>query len=1167
MNGSAACLECSRGTYSMSTGATAMTSCNPCPASSYSEPGSINVTDCKCNKGYTGANGAECRACLAGTYKVINGSGGCVQCAEGMYSMEVGATSLKTCLACPAGTYSWQAGSSSCLFCSPGTYSNATGQSSPETCVSCPNNSISLKGSESLEDCTCIKGYWLSEEGGCSPCLPGAFKNFLGSASCALCPAGKYTAEIGATSELVCDDCPDDTISEAGSSNLNNCVCAPGYAGSNSSSCVACPAGSFKDLAGFSDCTDCDAGKYQERLASTNCTLCQAGKYSVTRTATNETRCQMCPQNQPASLPGSSHFSNCTGHCQAGSFGSPQNCTLCPEGTFRTTYDAMKGVSDSCSRICPLYSSSERGSVQVTDCKCNSGFHGPDGGECVVCQAGKYKAAIGAKQCVQCEAGKYSDTVGATAQSTCDRCVAGKYSGTSGAFDISTCEACDEGTYSQTLGATSLETCEACEAGKFSSTVGAASEATCQMCGAGKYSMVTGASSVETCLQCGGGKYFAGQGATSELDCVECGAGTYSAMIGATDVSVCQQCEAGKYSEAAGASTEEECLQCVDGTYADQEGSSSCTSCSLGSTSKADGTGCECDVGHTSLEGKCVACEAGTYKDVKGPGMCVPCEANYTSIPGSSMPTDCLALCAPGQTGQAGDCRACNEGKYKETVGSGPCSQCPDHSSSPIGSSTLLSCACVSGYTGDKGGSCLACAQGKFKEGSGAGPCKLCPVGTYKGETGQPAFECEGNAKCLCSSCSACPSGSSTSEVGSADLSDCICVAGRTGPNGGVCTACNPGTYKGDIGSSPCTACPPGKTSPAGSTAQEACENTRGEFPNDAEAVVRLVVGFAISKEEFDETKQLSFRQGMADIAGVSISMVRIANIVSISQRRKLLAGSIEVQVEIAVPDSSRASGIANSLTETALNDNFSALGLPEVQVLEQPSVQQVSPSSTPTTSAEVESDHTVIIISTSCAVAIILLGACLIIYHRRQRNLRKQEQEGAPEGQLPSGPSLMTNASDRRLGSVSMDVDGEGTEASVPNLDTPCIPDRTAPAHASDLPEQSPAQVRQSIAERIRTLRETGDLQISADLGLIESRPIEARDIPLQMVDVSNATLSGGSSLSLDQSSLIDQFEARSPRPSPAALRRFDPNTNYRELLRQQMNSALPEDDEYDDE
>ena len=482
----------------------------------------------------------------------------------------------------------------------------------------------------------------------------------------------------------------------------------------------------------------------------------------------------------------------------------------------------------------------------------------------------------------------------------------------------------------------------------------------------------------------------------------------------------------------------------------------------------------------------------------------------------------------------------------------------------------------------------MACAEGKFKEQAGEQPCKLCPVGTYKGEAGPTACKCEGDAKCSCSPCFSCPSGS-TSEVGSAGLSDCRCEAGRTGPNGGVCTACNPGTYKPDIGPAPCTECLAGRTSPAGST--EPCE---AELPA---AVVRMVLGLEMSREAFDAVKQLAFRQSLADITGVSLAMVRIADISSVSRRRSMLAESIEIEVEIAVQDSSRASAIASSMTETAINGNLKAAGLPAVKVIEEASVQKQGgplPSTTPqpeieqiqggqSSATEIQSEHTAIYIAVACVAPLFVCGAFAVRYYRRKRVLCNLSVEELRAGQQPLGHSLLSGTG----GGQTEQNDWNSMQENLPErieLTSPVLmgdgsegPEEVTSSHGraslvrdSDLTDlsHSPDQMKQVAAERIRRLRTTGTLQITAQIGIVERRPIEAGIHSLQMVEVScSPSFSAG--LTQDLSPGIGHLEAGSPAPSPAALtaRRFDSNTDYRELLRRQLSLALPPDDDSEDE
>ena len=168
------------------------------------------LTNCTCNKGYTGADGLECEACVAGTYKDVNGSALCDLCSQGKYSTATGRISESTCSACPAHTYSGA-------------------------------------GSSVLTNCTCNKGYTGPDGATCTACIAGTYKDVNGSAACTLCSRGKYSTATAGISEATCSACPAHTYSGAGSSVLTNCTCNKGYTGPDGVECEACVAGTYKD--------------------------------------------------------------------------------------------------------------------------------------------------------------------------------------------------------------------------------------------------------------------------------------------------------------------------------------------------------------------------------------------------------------------------------------------------------------------------------------------------------------------------------------------------------------------------------------------------------------------------------------------------------------------------------------------------------------------------------------------------------------------------------------------------------------------------------------------------------------------------------------------------------------------------------------------------------
>jgi hypothetical protein len=80
---------------------------------------------CLCNLGFTGSNALSCSACIAGKFKPTTGADACTNCPANYYS------------GLPART------------------SNAT-------CTPCYENSVSLAGSDTIDDCSCSAGYEFS---------------------------------------------------------------------------------------------------------------------------------------------------------------------------------------------------------------------------------------------------------------------------------------------------------------------------------------------------------------------------------------------------------------------------------------------------------------------------------------------------------------------------------------------------------------------------------------------------------------------------------------------------------------------------------------------------------------------------------------------------------------------------------------------------------------------------------------------------------------------------------------------------------------------------------------------------------------------------------------------------------------------------------------------
>ena len=137
---------------------------------SNSSSGGQGNASCTCKAGFSGTDGNICRACIAGKYKDVSGSGACSDCAAGKYGTSAG---MSSCALCIAGKYKDVSGSGTCSDCAAGKYSTSAGMSS------------------------------------CALCIAGKFKKVTGSGACIDCAAGKSAVTAGAT---VCTTTPTTTI-------------------------------------------------------------------------------------------------------------------------------------------------------------------------------------------------------------------------------------------------------------------------------------------------------------------------------------------------------------------------------------------------------------------------------------------------------------------------------------------------------------------------------------------------------------------------------------------------------------------------------------------------------------------------------------------------------------------------------------------------------------------------------------------------------------------------------------------------------------------------------------------------------------------------------------------------------------------------------------------
>ncbi|GMH88795.1 hypothetical protein TrVE_jg431 [Triparma verrucosa] len=593
-----------------------------------------------------------------------------------------------SCLACSVKTYSDTAGATVCKFCPSGQVPSFDQQS----CVSCDAGHYSNIGDTTCSQC--VAGLYSPSAGSgvCSYCDPGTYST-LGSATCSSCPGGRVSSN-GAAS---CSDCV------AGKYDDGNNICQPCAAGTFSSagstSCDSdCPAGTFGRI-GETSCSDCEAGKFAP-LGADSCQLCEAGTYS------------------------GSGVGECT-DCAIGTFSSmgADVCTPCEAG-----FHAPER-SPGCSM-------------------CTSGKYSEDeAGECSVCSAGKM-SGTGASSCAICAAGKYSQLVNENQGANhCTDCDAGKFSSAGSASCSGSCEA---GTYGG-IGSSICLDCSPvpCEAGTFS--IGGSTE--CSHCEAGKYSgdQAVGCTAASTC---GAGRFIKTPStSTSNSECEDCAVG--KASIGGQ--LSCSDCDSeGEYSDETGLPS---CKTIPSGhkSTANHDGIIECpkNTFSLGATSVCS----PCLEGGHSNPGSaaCEKCETGKYF-YEPSYECVVCAVGKASSGGSDSCDECTARTY--SEGGFNDCKSCDENAFSEegSISCAPCGQYMIFNGAKcVCDDTFITvdgkCTCAAGKTLSNR-KCASCEDGHFKNHIGTGSCDICDSTVIRG-----AFESIDGAKKISSASCACGKG------------------------------------------------------------------------------------------------------------------------------------------------------------------------------------------------------------------------------------------------------------------------------------------------------------------------------------------------------------------------------------------------------------------------
>lgn len=670
-----------------------------------------------------------------------------------------------------------------CSYCEPNTFCFV------DTQYQCPQHSSSPAGSDELTDCVCHAGFYRDPDDSdvCKACEADFY-----------CPGGLAQLRL---------PCPADAVSMPGSTHAGMCLCTPGFAAAGSIlpyDCVACAGGSIKASTGNTACTPCAADEYAPSTVA--CAACPA----LTQSAPGSASVEAC-----VSVPGA--------FLQA--FGQPLSARLCPPSTYQdeanqtacktcpdSTYQAAYGAAQAAACVsCPSRSAIRPAGpgAALSNCTCDLGYTGPDGGPCAPCAAGTFKSTNGSAACEQCPADAYAGA----GSSACAACPANSHAaagspalanctcaaGFAALAEPFACAACAPGSAKLAGNAqcgtcpagsfanqSAMPACETCPADTYSS----AGSIACEACAANEFS-APGSDSDADC-ECKAG-YFRPENASNE--CTACPVGGYRTTSHPQEWNslMCLPCEYG-YSTLYEASTSEQaCYLCPADSYV--AGVSlvgqhnyrlyrlPCVPCGADAQS-LPGTmdGCLCDPGFEPAAEACAACAFGFYKPLAGNHSCTACAAGKQ---GTAQ-----------RVAEATACAACAANTFWVAEGAS-CSACQPHSQSPQGSVSASNCSCNAGFA--------------FALESGSPACVACEAGTYKAVVSNSVAcaPCNGalfSDVAAASACAACPA-NSTGDFFNDAVSDCQCDAGFTGLNGGPCVQCELGKYKTQRGTASCGDC------------------------------------------------------------------------------------------------------------------------------------------------------------------------------------------------------------------------------------------------------------------------------------------------------------------------------------------------------------------------
>jgi hypothetical protein len=526
-------------------------------------------------------------------------------------------------------------------------------------------------------------------------------------------------------------------------------------------------------------------------------------------------------------------------------------CEICPPGTY--------AAGQACYECPPDFVAPEAGSTECVPCpsgaspytspavlcECDPGFACLNAslpecasGGCAACANDTFKAIPGGEACQACPEN-------ATAGGAATECVCRAGFATAG---DGACLACAPGTYSAVNAS-----CTACPNNTFTPPdlypwASPAACVACRVCPSG----------YEAIGSCEG---------SSDFECVACPANQSSEAGG--------RCACIPGFSAIG----EACQPCPLGTFKSTLDNATCTDCSSGQTTLAEGAasadacaGCEapsvlveavcrCPAGYQRDGAACVPCAPGTSKAAIGDsGLCESCPVDtYSPDPAGTACLPCPNMTTYGATGMdscycfpgfnifdnATGCQPCPTGTFS-TAGllCEPCSACPEDHRLQAACNSTHDAACVPcpNFSNSPPGQTLEVCLYEYQ-----GVCEPCPPGTASSTNANNSLLCEpcpsgtfqeGEAAETCLPCATCPAGqfagiqcTSTSDTVCQNCTQCalwqhrVRVCNATTDTG--CQACSPDFFCDGLEQTPC---PLHAVSPANSSSLEDCVCVPGRF-------------------------------------------------------------------------------------------------------------------------------------------------------------------------------------------------------------------------------------------------------------------------------------------------------------------------------------------------